>query len=35
MKDMNNQADILLQSEQFDRAQIEEKRNGINDRYEK
>ena len=35
IRDMNNQADSLLESEQFDRNQIDGRRNAINGRYER
>lgn len=35
VKDMNAQADSLLESEQFDKGQIAERRNAINDRYDR
>lgn len=33
VKDMNNQAESLLESEQFEKAPIQEKRHAINERY--
>lgn len=33
VKDMNNQAESLLESEQFEKAPIQEKRQAINERY--
>ena len=35
VRDMNNQADSLLESEQFDREQIQERRKSISERYER
>ncbi|XP_049820921.1 spectrin alpha chain isoform X3 [Aethina tumida] len=35
IKDMNNQADSLIESGQFDTASIQEKRQSINERYER
>ncbi|XP_076321230.1 spectrin alpha chain-like isoform X2 [Tachypleus tridentatus] len=35
IKDMNNLADSLIESEQFDAAAVQEKRNSINERYER
>lgn len=35
VKDMNNQANALLESDQFDRPIIEERRNSINKRYDR
>lgn len=35
IKDMNSQADSLLESDQFDRPQIEERRKSLNDRYDR
>lgn len=33
VKDMNNQADVLLESDQFDGPVVEERRKSINQRY--
>ncbi len=35
VKDMNIQADSLLESDQFDRGQIQERRKSINERYDR